>query len=189
MNDVLHRLATVPVGEPPRSVTLAAVLEEAHDRRRRLAGLIAMTVVTAALAPALWLAESWGSRSDTLAGTQPSQTSGRVGLALPSSGWKPGDGGGLALFTGPLHGQATAEGACAWLGDGSAGYLWPEGYRLRLDPLELLAADGRVVAREGDTVWVGGVNAPGQAGERCSPAGAGTIHVQSDVRVGAAPAS
>jgi hypothetical protein len=64
---------------------------------------------------------------------------------------------------GRLTGGAAADGTyCVWLTDrGQAqAVLWPPGYRAQLDPLEILDPDGQIVAREGDTLIVGGAAIP-----------------------------
>lgn len=77
-------------------------------------------------------------------------------VALPSDGWKPGDGSLLALAFGPFHAVMTAEGPCAWLGATRSSFLWPAGYTVRFHPTELINAQGRVVATEGQKIDFGG---------------------------------
>ena len=78
------------------------------------------------------------------------------GLPLPTTSPIP-DGGNLgALTTGTFHAARTPQGACAWIGEKRAAFVWPYGYRVSFDPVELLDPDGQVVAREGDIVTVGG---------------------------------
>ncbi len=64
-------------------------------------------------------------------------------------------------ITGTLGGDAQLEGGCAWIDDGSTRWQveYPGGWRLRLRPLTLTGPDG-AVARTGDTVTVGGQEAP-----------------------------
>jgi hypothetical protein len=77
---------------------------------------------------------------------------------LPSDGWKPGDGSVLAGIFGRFHATLTPYGACAWMATPNQGtvYLWPEGYRVRFHPTELIGPNGKVVARQGQEVNAGG---------------------------------
>lgn len=62
-------------------------------------------------------------------------------------------------ITGTLGGDAQLEGGCAWLdaGDGTRyEVLYPDGYRIQFDPVQLVDPDGEVVASEGDTLTVRG---------------------------------
>jgi hypothetical protein len=99
--------------------------------------------------------------------------------ALPSDGWKPGDMAMLALTSGEFHAVLTPDGACAWLGSRGGTDLWPAGYKVRFDPTRLLNAKGRVVAREGDVLQVGGGFATAPTGTRCVAEGQTPWHVQS----------
>jgi hypothetical protein len=90
-------------------------------------------------------------------------------FALPSSGWN-GTGAALAGQTvGVLEGAAKS--ACVWLTapplprrvprrlrreSGRGAVLWPDKYRARFDPVELLDGSGHVVARAGDIIQFGG---------------------------------
>lgn len=110
----------------------------------------------------------------------PYGASDRRSYPLPSSGWTPGAPTRLARISGAFHAALTADGACAWLGDGSADYLWPAGYRVRFHPTELLDRDGHVVARGGDLVDFGGGWSAASERSRCGRAGQETAFVQSD---------
>jgi hypothetical protein len=83
----------------------------------------------------------------------------RRGLDLPTSNWRSGKPGLLARLTGVLKGAADSSGKYyVWVE--SAGIkthvVWPAGFTALLDPLEIVDADGKVVAREGDVIEVGG---------------------------------
>jgi hypothetical protein len=73
---------------------------------------------------------------------------------LPSDGWKPGQPAMTALSFLPFRVSVTHSGTCT--SNGSLGYLWPAGYRVRIHPTVLLDPKGRVVARQGQYVSVGG---------------------------------
>lgn len=65
----------------------------------------------------------------------------------------------LAAKRGILRGSSDIHGGFVWLetGDGSTlQVIWPYGFRARFSPLELLNADGEVIAREGDFIKLGG---------------------------------
>jgi len=87
---------------------------------------------------------------------------------LPTSSWTPGDPSLTALARGTLAGGFVRGTFCVWLSGrgGRFPVVWPAGYHVRLHPVELLNAEGVVVARAGDQVTFGGgeghVN-PGQA--------------------------
>jgi hypothetical protein len=74
--------------------------------------------------------------------------------ALPSDGWKPGQAAMEAISSAPFRATLTRAGACT--SDKSTEYLWPVGYRVRFHPTVLINSTGRVVAREGQYVTVGG---------------------------------
>ena len=98
----------------------------------------------------------------------------------PGNGWRLGDPALTALSGGAFHATLTAEGACAWRGTGDVPYLWPEGYRVRFNPTELINPQGQVVAHEGDRLKVGGGEVPARPGERCTSVGKLTSYVQSN---------
>jgi hypothetical protein len=74
---------------------------------------------------------------------------------LPTDGWRPGEPSLLALNSGAFYGYSVKGVACAGFGPRAALY-WPAGYRLRLNPTELVDQSGRVVARQGQKIYVGG---------------------------------
>lgn len=59
-------------------------------------------------------------------------------------------------LVGTLGGDAQLEGGCVWLDtdDGRIEVLWPEGWTVGTDPVELRNPDGEVVAGAGDEVRV-----------------------------------
>ena len=87
-----------------------------------------------------------------------------AGPASPSlelASQQPSKGGAAGTYTGML-GSDAIEGGCAYLQAPDGGkyeVLYPDGWTLRKSPLELIAPDGRVVARAGDEVTVRGAEA------------------------------
>lgn len=113
--------------------------------------LAAVLVVTLAL----------GGFVPAASGSTPSHLTHDHLYALPSDGWKPGDGAFLVGGFGSFFATLTPSGACAgWrsipAGRGSIDAVWPAGYRVRFHPTELLDALGAVVARQGERIDVGG---------------------------------
>ena len=103
----------------------------------------------------------------------------RKSYALPSDGWTQGHESMSARISGTFHASRTSEGACAWIDNGEIGFVWPDGYRVRFKPTELLDERGRVVATEGEHVEFGGGHAPSSAATRCNLSGLEPWHVQS----------
>jgi hypothetical protein len=89
--------------------------------------------------------------SDASAATHTQRTR---SYAVPSDGWKPGQGGMLAISSAPFHATLTRSGTCT--SDRSINYLWPAGYRVRFHPTVLLGPTGKVVAHQGQYITVGG---------------------------------
>lgn len=107
---------------------------------------------------------------------------------LLSDGWH----GGAALnasTSGRLHVSLTSHGACAWLGfsGSSRAFLWPAGYRVRFDPIELIAPDGAVIGREGTRLSVGGGFEQGRRSSRCWGAATTVWNSMSAVKTGNGP--
>lgn len=75
---------------------------------------------------------------------------------LPSDGWKAGEPEAGVILTGNFEASLTKQGACAWLGPAKYVTVWPAGYRVRFNPTELIAPDGRVVAKAGEYVGFNG---------------------------------
>jgi hypothetical protein len=63
---------------------------------------------------------------------------------------------------GMLGGDPELEGGCVWLDTGQERLeiVWPEGYRITADPIELRDPTGAVVATAGDRIRVRGDVAP-----------------------------
>jgi hypothetical protein len=81
-------------------------------------------------------------------------------IELPTSQWRKGMPGLLAGMTGILNGGPIGAKAeyCVWIESGGTRtpVIWPHGYTARLDPLEVINANGVVVARAGDMIRVAG---------------------------------
>lgn len=62
------------------------------------------------------------------------------------------------MLIGTFDGDAQLEGGCAWLDteDQRFEILWPDGYEVEFEPLQLVGPDGAVVAEQGDTLAVEG---------------------------------
>jgi hypothetical protein len=111
----------------------------------------------------------------------PSQAS-RAVVDLPSNGWNGGPAMEAAL-SGAFHASVIGDKACAWIGDVETPMLWPAGYRLETNPLQLIGPDGTVVANEGDAMHAGG-GGLSEPGPSCGTAGWGTWSVQGEVARG-----
>ena len=88
---------------------------------------------------------------------------------LPSADGAEVDGTMLARLQGTFHAGLTPSGACAWLAPlrrtpheapFTGAFVWPDGYRVRFHPTELINPKGRVVAREGDKITSAGGTLP-----------------------------
>lgn len=69
------------------------------------------------------------------------------------------DDGQQRTIAGTLDGDPVLEGGCAWVetGDGERyEVMWPDGYRIEFDPLQLVGPGDEVVARSGEQVEVTG---------------------------------
>jgi len=146
-----------------------ALFREARQRaRRRRLGIVGLVVGVGAMITALVLALTSGGAGRGPASRDGSAGSGgAVGLPhpasaktypLPSDGWTPGHPSLTALMIGRLHVAVTSSGACAWVN----GYavVFPAGYRVRLNPTEVLGPTGKVIAAQGDPITSGGGSAP-----------------------------
>jgi hypothetical protein len=155
----------------------------AYGRRRRarwvVTGLTA--AVLAGVAVTLFAVQATGGsnhRSVPLGiATKPAVAPSSVTYPLPSDGWKPGDASLQALASGPFHATRRDGHVCAWVGADFHTMLWPANYSVRLRPVELIAPDGTVVAREGQTVNAGGGGGPTKAGTACAQKGQQTFYV------------
>jgi hypothetical protein len=72
----------------------------------------------------------------------------------PAPEQEPVDG----TLTGTLGGDAELEGGCAWIEVDGTRYevMYPAGYEVGTDPVELRGPDGEVIAEDGDEVTVVG---------------------------------
>jgi hypothetical protein len=108
-----------------------------------------------------------------------------AGPASPSlelASQQPSKSGAAGTYTGVL-GSDAIEGGCAYLQASDGGkyeVLYPDGWTLRKSPLELVAPDGRVMARAGDEVTVRGAEA-----DMASICQIGPIIQATDVVIGA----
>ncbi len=84
------------------------------------------------------------------------QTGGRREYALRSNGMGDGDGARRGRKAGPFHAVRRGDDVRAWIGSIEYPAIWPAGWKVRFDPTELLAPDGRLFAREGDVLKGGG---------------------------------
>ncbi len=106
---------------------------------------------------------------------------------VPTSAWRPGMPSLYAGFSGILAGgQQSPGGYCVWVTAASGNpvpVVWPQGFRARLDPLELLGPGGEVVARGGDHLTAGGGFLPVDPARPCMLGQDRAFHVQSGIRV------
>jgi hypothetical protein len=169
-----QRFAADAAATPPPSNSLAdSARTRAHmpsrrprDVNRRLA-LVGVAVAVAIAAATGWLLTSRHTQVQLADGVVPDRQGAVV--ELPSSGWKPGDGGRAAALTGTV---AVDERGCVTVASSEDpaevsgpefGLLWPVGYTARRDDngqVSILDEAGRVVLREGDSFEVGGGPGP-----------------------------
>jgi ABC-type glycerol-3-phosphate transport system substrate-binding protein len=78
---------------------------------------------------------------------------------------EPAPAPGEVAITGAFGGDAQLEGGCAWLETAQGRYevIYPEGYEVQYEPLQLVGPNGEVVASAGDRLTVTGVEAPDMA--------------------------
>ena len=143
-----------------------------------LAGLAAVAVAAIAL-----VAGSHQGNTPTGKPTNQPTSQSQV-MLLPTDHWRPGDPGMQALTSGKLIIGKQGDAACAWVGSQASAVLWPEGYGVRLQPAELLDANGNVIAQAGQTVAAGGGGQEAAAAGPCNSAGQWTFSIQSEVRAG-----
>jgi hypothetical protein len=169
-----RRFAADAAATPPPSNSLAdlartrAQMPAGRPRavNRRMA-LVGVAVAVAIAAGTGWLLTSRNTQLQLADGVVPDRPGAVV--ELPSSGWKPGDGGRAAALTGTV---AVDERGCVTVGSSEDaaeisgpefGLLWPVGYMARRDAdghVSILDHTGRVVLREGDAFEVGGGPGP-----------------------------
>ena len=104
---------------------------------------------------------------------------------VPTSSWRPGDPSLTALAGGTLRGGYERGTFCVWLTGYGRRYaiVWPAGYHARLHPLELLDAQGAVVAKDGNLISFGGGVAPVRPGRTCMLGQTSAVYVMSNVSV------
>jgi len=114
-----------------------------------------------------------------------SQRPARAVVAVPTSSWHAGMGRFLVPLDGVLEGGRTDRGEyCVWVraGQRAVPVVWPAGFRARLDPLELLNAEGEVAARAGDWISVAGAEMPADPESPCMLGQECAFHVQDEMR-------
>lgn len=178
------------------------IAERSHEKPlargrfgRSLPVLVAAAVIVIGLVVAAVVVTTRSSRvagvtdvlvtSNPTVGREPSTAvSSVVPIDLATSGWVPGNGGDGALLAGRLTIDA---GGCVRVGTTVA--IWPRGFTARLDDqkLELLDPAGRVTARGGDELALGGGSSAGPATGPCSSVIGEVFQVQSDVRIVGVP--
>ena len=104
---------------------------------------------------------------------------------VPTSSWRPGDPSLTALARGTLRGGYERGAFCVWLAGhgGRSAIVWPAGYHARLHPLEVLDAQGVVVAKDGDLISFGGGEAPVRPGGACMLGQNSAFYVMDGVSV------
>ena len=95
-----------------------------------------------------------------------------------------------ALMGGVLAGSPTAGGGCLWLGPpvrrasrGRLPVVWPSGFHARFRPVELINADGQVIARTGDYLTFGGGLGLAPKSDHCTFGHKNAAIVQSTITV------
>lgn len=91
----------------------------------------------------------------------------------------------LVPLDGTLEGGRTDRGEyCVWVRtrQRAVPVVWPAGFHARLDPLELLNAEGKVVAREGDWISVAGAEMPADPESPCMLGQDRAFHIQDEMR-------
>lgn len=94
-----------------------------------------------------------------------------------------------ALATGVLVGSSAVGGGCLWLkplrhaGRRQEPVVWPSGFHARFSPVELINANGQVIARAGDYLTFGGGLGPASESGRCMFGERNAFIVQSAITV------
>jgi hypothetical protein len=160
---------------------LADEQEPQYDRWSRPAALSRRGYVLVALVPVLIAAVAFGAVT-IFASEEPELTG--TSVQLPTSSWKPGQGGDSAQIQGVLK---MDEDHCVYLEAASERTyaVWPAGWRATRDGelLTLYDADLDVVARDGDAVTTNGGFQPVESfvGEPCLPETGDVAVVQGEV--------
>jgi len=185
LEDMIHQTLVAHESEAPPGATLLADVHARRQRRRPktlAAAVVAVAGVAAVIAMVTQLLPGDGRGRAQPSPAAPASTS-RV-FPLPSDGWKPGNPALDALAIGPFHATRLKDGqACAWLGARFRPTLWPQGYHVRLHPVELLGPGGRVIAEAGDVLSTGGGGNPASAGTPCAKPAQWTWSVMSVPRL------
>lgn len=175
LEDLIHQTLVTHESEAPPGTTLLQDVRahRNHHRRPRAVAAVVAVAGVAAVAAIVTLALSGDSRGPARPLPVATASTSQVTVfPLPSDGWKPGDPALDALAIGPFHATRLKNGqVCAWLGTHFRPTLWPRGYHVRLDPVQLLGPDGRVIAEAGEVLSTGGGGNPAPAGTPCAHAG------------------
>jgi hypothetical protein len=102
-------------------------------------------------------------------------------ISVPTSSWHPGMNRFLVSLDGVLEGGRTAsEEYCVWVraGQRRVPVVWPADFRARINPLELLDSNGKVVARGGEHVSLTGAELAVDAHDPCMLGHARAFYVQ-----------
>lgn len=178
LEDLVRETLASREPEVPSGVTLLHDVKERTDRRRRVRWLAAGVAAAVVLACAVTLVMVVpGGREHGPLSVSVSSPSMTTTVALPSDGWKPGDDSLLALTGGPFHAARVNGVVCGWLGTTFRPMLWPAGYQARLDPVELIAPDGTVIAHEGQELTAGGGGDNAKPGTPCARTGQWTFFI------------
>jgi hypothetical protein len=103
---------------------------------------------------------------------------------LPSNGWRPGMPSRAACLDGRFRAVRHGDQVEAWLGGRRGWHTWPEGWRVRFDPVELIDPNGRVVARAGEMVRsAGGLMSDEAARRQFGADKTGDFYAYTDVHV------
>lgn len=157
--------------------------QQPYDRWSRPDALSRRGYVLAVLVPLVIAALAFGAV--TLFASDEPDLRGTTVL-LPTSSWKPGQGGDGALLQGELQMDADH---CVYV-DGDQGKVyavWPAGWRATRDGdlLTVYDTDTKPVAHDGDTITTGGGSVPVATfeGEPCLPDTGDVFVIQDEVRV------
>lgn len=158
-----------------------------RNRRRRAASTMAVAAGLAAIVVGITatLARSDGSGTSTAKPTSKGGSPSEL-MLLPTDHWQPGEPSEDALLFGKLIIAQQRGSVCAWIGSRATAVLWPQGYRVRLRPADVIDAAGKVVARAGQTVTAGGGGMEATSAGPCNGLGQWTFSIQSEVRAGRA---
>ena len=166
LRGTLHEKVAGRTANP--DVLVAGTMTRYRRRRRRslLASIVAIVLAAAASA---------GSFATVQVADRPAPS-----YPLPTTGSPDGP-----YHTVPIHGEfrvwMTPDGACAAIGPQNMAFLWPKGYRVRLDPVQLLDDHGKVVAKGGKFITAAGGSPPSSTPNRCAAPRQQTFAIESRV--------